>query len=121
MPGFLLIKLQAPACKFVKKILLHRCFPVNIAIFLRTPLGDCFGIVTLRSFNRHVVAFFEANVLKEVHVLCVISTIRVRCLYQSSKVKLITVKFGIQAPSPLNISPPINKPIKIVTQKWFRI
>ena len=31
------------------------------------------------SSNRHVVAFFEASVLKEVRILCVISTITVRC------------------------------------------
>ena len=31
------------------------------------------------NFNRHVVAFFEACVLKEVRILCVISTITVRC------------------------------------------
>ena len=31
-----LIKLQA--CNFIKKRLLHMCFPVNIAKFLRTPI-----------------------------------------------------------------------------------
>ena len=30
-------------------------------------------------FNRHVVAFFEASVSKEVRILCVISTILVQC------------------------------------------
>ena len=43
-----LIKLQASACNFIKKVTLwHRCFPVNYANFLRipfykTPPGDCF-------------------------------------------------------------------------------
>ena len=30
-------------------------------------------------FNRHVTAFFEASLLKELHILCVISTISVQC------------------------------------------
>ena len=30
-------------------------------------------------FNHHVVTFFESSVLKEVHVLCVISTITLQC------------------------------------------
>ena len=29
---------QAQACNFIKKILQHRCFPVNIAKFLRSPI-----------------------------------------------------------------------------------
>ena len=31
------IKLQAEACNFIKKRLWHRCFPMNVAKFLRTP------------------------------------------------------------------------------------
>ena len=30
------------ACNFIKKRLQHRCFPVNIAKFLRTPLKKIF-------------------------------------------------------------------------------
>ena len=30
-------------------------------------------------FNRHVAAFFEVSLLKEVHILCVISTRSVQC------------------------------------------
>ena len=32
-----LIELQAETCSFLKKILWHRCFPLNFAKFLRTP------------------------------------------------------------------------------------
>ena len=32
------IKLQASICNFIKKRLWHRCFPVNFAKFLRTPI-----------------------------------------------------------------------------------
>ena len=40
-----LIKLQA-----LKKRLWHRCFPVNFAKFLRTPLDDCFHVFLYSSF-----------------------------------------------------------------------
>ena len=47
-------------------------------------------IVTLWFFLKlHVAAFFEASVLKDVCILCVISTITIWCKYQSSKIKLI--------------------------------
>ena len=36
-------------------------------------------IVTEIFFKRHVAAFFEASVLKEVRILCVISTITIWC------------------------------------------
>ena len=35
-----LIKLQAAACNIIKKRLWRRCFPVNFAKFLRTPLQN---------------------------------------------------------------------------------
>ena len=37
-------------------------------------------IVTVILFRGHVATFFEANVLKEVRILCVISTISIWCL-----------------------------------------
>ena len=36
----LLIKLQAPPATLLKKRLWHRCFPVNVAKFLRTPFSQ---------------------------------------------------------------------------------
>ena len=42
-------------------------------------------IITLRLLKRHLIAFFEASILKEVRILCVISTITI----WRSKVKLI--------------------------------
>ena len=36
VPESLLIKLQAPSATLLKKRLWHRCFPVNLAKFLRT-------------------------------------------------------------------------------------
>ena len=38
-----------------------------------------YTIRTLRFFNRHMVAFFEVSILKEVRTLYVISAITVRC------------------------------------------
>ena len=45
-----LTKLQAHACNFIKKRLQHRCFPVNIAKFLREP--------TLKNICERLLLYF---------------------------------------------------------------
>ena len=50
--SFFLIKLQA--CNFIKKRLQHRCFPVNIAKFPRTP--------TLKNIYERFQNFFYSEV-----------------------------------------------------------
>ena len=47
-----LVKLQAWACNFIKKRLQHRCFPVNIAEFLRIAI-----------FIEHIWWLFERRVI----------------------------------------------------------
>ena len=57
------------------------CFDKYFLFYVVTG-RHCFSwkfIVTLRLLKRHVAAFFEASVLKEVHILCVISTITIWC------------------------------------------
>ena len=57
-------------------IIARHCFPKSLSL-----LWD--------SFNHHVVAFFEASILKEVCILCVIFIKTVRYKYQGSKIQLI--------------------------------
>ena len=73
-----LTKLQA--CNFIKNRLQHRCFPVNIAKFLRTPF-----------FNRTPPVFilfataFRFNIIKEIClVLCILSKVHKNDIYPSS-------------------------------------
>ena len=54
---FLKIKLQTEACNFIKKKLLHRCFSVNFAKFLRTPFLTehlWWLLLTFRKQQRHI-------------------------------------------------------------------
>ena len=60
-----LLKLQAQAHNFIKKILQHRCFPVNIVKFLRTFLRKFLIIAelknTLQSDSEVVINGFKNN------------------------------------------------------------
>ena len=46
-----LIKRGLQACNFIEKRLQHRCFPVNIAKFLRTPISSCLFISPVSSYQ----------------------------------------------------------------------
>ena len=60
-----LLKVQAQAYNFIKKILQHRCFPVNIVKFLRTFLRKFLIIAelknTLQSDSKVVINGFKNN------------------------------------------------------------
>ena len=88
-----LIKLQASACNFIKRETLtatllkerlwHRCFPVNFAKFLRTPVfieqsGGCFCKVTLL-FKEGDKAFMDNY--RTISVLPCFSIILERIIY----------------------------------------
>ena len=52
------------ACIFIKKKLQHRCFPVNIAKFLKTPIlstsaNDCFCISEIQTTNNLIYILTE--------------------------------------------------------------
>ena len=51
--------------------------------------------VNLRFLKCLVAAFFKASVVREVRILCVISTITIRSYYQSSKIKPNFLNFFI--------------------------
>ena len=75
------------ACNFIKKRLQHRCFPVNIARFLRTALQNISGGWLCR-FAFHVILVFRINNAKSLimlsysYPLC----IKVLCYLQSEKI-----------------------------------
>ena len=52
------------ACMFIKKRLQHKCFPVNIAKFLRTPIlkyicNDCFYISEIQTTSNAIYLLAE--------------------------------------------------------------
>ena len=59
---------EAPPATLLKKTLWHRCFPVNFAKFLRTPLGNCFCmyrdlfIFLTNSYNDALLKSFNIDV-----------------------------------------------------------
>ena len=63
-----------------------RMLLVQVALMNVFLIVCCYLEIVLTAMLR---AFFEANVLKEVPISCVISTVTVRYYYQSSKIKLI--------------------------------
>ena len=49
------------ACNFIKTRLQHRCFPVNVAKFLRTPASGCFYAAFHLKVKLHYCSSFHKN------------------------------------------------------------
>ena len=106
----LLNKAAGPkACKFIKKWLQHRCFPVNIAKFLRTPiLKNIYVRLLLSDFRKWLFRTFFLNSRFQNHPDLKILKMYQPLSNQSFNHNLAHMLF-------LNLTP------KLSFEPWFRI
>ena len=71
------LKTRFPSVYVIGKTCFNECFLLHV-ITRRHYFHESLSFLWV-NFNRHADAFVEASVLKEVHILCFIFTITVRC------------------------------------------